>query len=112
MAVAYTQKIAVPKETRLDETFAALQFKQQQAQKAKKAALAQKKARQKEAGDRLAEIAGFDITQIPIGQRPTMMAMWNDLNARAPELLENDDPTLFAKMSQSFLSSSTCLRIS
>ena len=103
MAVAYTQKIAAPKETGLDRTFAALQFKQQQAAAAQKAALAQKKARQKEAGERLAKIAGFDITQIPIGIRPAVMNMWDDLNAKAPELLESDDPTMLARATQSFL---------
>jgi len=103
MAVAYTQKIAAPKETGLDRTFAALQFKQQQAAAAQKAALAQKKAREKEAGERLAKIAGFDITQAPIGTREAFMGMWNDLNSRAPELLESDDPTALNRTIQSFL---------
>ena len=103
MAVAYTEKLPTPRPVEFDKTFAGIQFAQQKAQAKKKAIVAQKRARQKEAGDRLSKIAGFDLTEIPIGIRPAVMNMWNDLNAKAPQLLESDDPTALSKMTQSFL---------
>ena len=105
MAVAYTTPLSRPTPVDFDKTLGSLQVQAQLAQRERRAALAQKRAAQKEAGERLSNVVGYDITTVPLGMQPVMTEMWTDLVDSAPALLESDDPVALEKRIQSFTDS-------
>ena len=105
MAVAYTKGLSKPTPVSFDRTINALQFRAQAAQAEKRAALAQKKALNKEASDAVSRAAGYDITTVPIGIQPVITGMWSDLLENKEALLESDDPTALDERIQSFTNS-------